>query len=220
MKPINLFCLAVVLAGSFSCAVAQPQSDEQKVREKVLLAAKKQGLDKVPEVIAMVRESQEIILIRAWERAVLAAQPVTQDLKNQVYKELKALLGDSEYKVFQVFLDDEGAAQSLIKTMNANPNWEELNIKTIVASSVKYSTNKPDWVNISSVLPEFRSVVKALKAGQVASQPIRVQAGWHVVGLIQTRPLTLPTPEKMDKELVSLAERKIVGQKLLELTEK
>lgn len=215
-KPISFF-VAISLALVFSIAQAQSKLDENNVREAVLLDVQKQGLNKLPEVQNAIREAQDLILIRAWEKSMLLSQPVTQDMKDQIYKELKILLGDLEYRVFQVFLDKEEAAQALIKGMLTNPNWEELNIKALVPANVKYSANKPEWINISSILPEFRAVVKSLKVGEVATKPIPVQTGWHVVGLLQTRPLNMPSPEKMDKELVNLAERKILGQRLQEL---
>jgi len=220
MNKFKPFYCAIFLALVSSFAVAQPQLDANKMRQLIIQDAEKQGIPQLPEVQSEIREAQNAVLMRAWEKKTLAGQPVTQELKLQVYKELSVLLGDSEYRIFQVFLDSENAAQVLIKAMTADPKWEALNIKNIVPENAKYSQNKPDWVNVTAVLPEFRSVVRSLKSGEVAPKPLRVQAGWHVVGLLEKRPLVMPAAEKIDKELLGLAERKIIGLKMQSLLEK
>lgn len=200
---------------SWLCLVTvQAQPNDNKIKELILKDVEKQGLNKTPEAISALREAQEIIMIRLWERALISSQPITPEVKAQVYKDLGSLLGNSEYLIFQVLLDNEASAKALIKKMVSDPKWESLELKAIVAENTKFSANKPVWVNISAIQPEFRTVVKALKPGEVTSRPIPAQGGWHVVGLLQTRPLKMPTIEQMDKELINLAERKIVALKL------
>lgn len=220
MNKFKSFYCAIFLAVFSTFTVAQPQLDANKMKQLILQDAEKQGLPQLPEVLSEIREAQNLVVMRAWEKKTLAAQPITQEMKLQVYKELSVLLGDSEYRIFQVFLDSENAAQALIKAMTADSKWEAMNIKNSVPENAKYSQNKPDWVNIAAVLPEFRSVVRSLKSGEVALKPVRVQAGWHVVGLLEKRPLVMPAAEKIDKELLGLAERKIIGFKMQSLLEK
>jgi peptidyl-prolyl cis-trans isomerase C len=212
-KPFKFF-FTLFLASWVSLVLAQAQPNDKKIKELILQDVEKQGLNKTPEAISAMRDAQETILIRLWEKALIAAQPITAEMKAQVHKDLGGLLGNSEFLIYQVFLDNEASAKSLIVKMVSNPKWESLDLKTTVPESTKFSVNKPDWVNISSIQPEFRSVVKALKPGEVTPNPIAVQGGWHVVGLLQTRPFKMPTVEQMDKELINLAERKIVALKL------
>lgn len=214
MKKSFTFFFALFLTSWFPLVMAQAQPNEKKIKELIFQDVETQGLNKTPEAISALREAQEVIMIRLWERAVIAAQPITPEMKAQVHKDLGGLLGDSEYKLFQVFLDNEVSAKALIKKMVSSSKWESLELKTVVPESTKFTANKPDWVNISSIQPEFRSVVKSLKSGEVTTKPIPTQGGWHVVGLLQTRPLKMPTVEQMDKELTNLAERKIVALKL------
>lgn len=214
-KPVRFF-FTLFLASWVSLVLAQAQapSNDKKIKELILQDVEKQGLNKTPEAIAALRDAQDIILVRLWEKTLIGSQPITPEMKAQVYKDLAALLGNTEFLIYQVFLDNEASAKELIKKMLSNPKWESLDLKTAVAQGTKFSANKPDWVNISSIQPEFRNVVKALRPGEVTSNPIAVQGGWHVVGLIQTQPLKMPTVEQMDKELINLAERKIVALKL------
>lgn len=217
MKKLFLYLSSVFLVSAFSTAMAQMPIDQNKVKEIILQEAQKQGLSQLPDVMAAIRTAQEAVIVRAWERSVLASQPVTQDLKNQIYKELSVTLGDAEYVIFQVFLDNEQAADDLRKAMSLNPKWEDINIASIVTENVKFSKNKPEWVNLSMIVPEFRASVKAMKVGETINKPIRVNSGWHVIGLMQKRPLVMPSAEAMDKDLVTLAERRILTQKLQNL---
>lgn len=221
MKKINLLLSVALLCGVTTLTLAQQQFDTEKVKQIILQDAQNQGIPKLPEVISALRNAQDAVIISAWEKKLLAEQPpVTQDMKMQVYKELAELLGDSEYVIYQAFLDNENSAQALINAMLANPKWNELNVKNIFPEKTKYSINQSDWVKITAILPEFRPVVKSLKKGEVAPKPVQARGGWHVVGLIELRPLVMPSADKIDKELQGLAERKIVGQKLQKMLEK
>ena len=213
---VTYFCLLF----AFSSVMAQPAVDQTKLKELVLQDAQKQGLTQSPEVVTAIRTAQEGVIIRAWERSVLASQPLTQDMKNQIYKELSAVLGDSEYSIFQVLLDSEEAANTLINNMTVNPKWDDINIAAVVKPNVKFSKNKSDWVNLSVILPEVRPAVQAMKVGEVIRKPVRSNSSWLVVGLIQKRPFVMPSAEGMDKDLVTLAERKIINQKLQSLLPK
>lgn len=197
-----------------SPVMSQTTTDQDKLKELILQDAQKQGLNQLPDVIAAMKAVQESVIIRAWERAVLATQPVTQEMKNQIYKELSTNLGDSEYIIFQVIVDNEEAANGLHRSMLANPKWEDINIASVIKENIKFSRNKSDWVNLSMIAPEFRPAVRALKVGELIGKPVRTSSGWHVVGLMQKRPLVMPSAETMDKDLVTLAERRIVTQKL------
>jgi parvulin-like peptidyl-prolyl isomerase len=59
-----------------------------------------------------------------------------------------------------------------------------------------------------------------MKVGEVIRKPVRSNSAWLVVGLIQKRPFVMPSAEGMDKDLVTLAERKIINQKLQSLLPK
>lgn len=192
------------------------RSDDQALRELVLQEVREQAIDKTPEVQIAVRAAQEAVLIRAWEKHVLASQPVTAAMKESIYRDLSALLGDKEYKVLHVLLSDEKAAKVLVARLKETPDWNGVDPHTLLSPDTKVRANRTGWINLSAIAQEFRPQVRAMKAGDVTSQPIQTKEGWHVVGVMDTRPFNMPSAERMDKELQRLAEAKIIEQHLRE----
>ena len=217
----TLLCCCLIAAWVGASAHAQEVNADQSVaRDLVLQDARRQGIDTSPEVQLALRVAQEAVLFRAWERKVLAAQPVTPAMKQAIYQDLKAMLGDREYKVLHVRLDDEAAALALVSRMKETADWAKLDPKQILAPKVKSTVSRTDWINLSAIAPEFHAQVRAMKAGEFTAQPLRSKEGWQVIGVVETRPLAMPPAERLDNELVRLAERRIIEQRLAELRQR
>lgn len=217
MKRVRLFIGALATLVHFCVAsqtVADLATDERRIRDLVLRDVISQGLEKTPEVQAALRAAQEAVLMRAWEQKILAARGVTTELKAMVYQELSDMLGNAEYRIFHVFTGEEQGARALVARMKASREWAKIDLDAVFGQKGKHTLRQTDWINLSAVLPEFRGPLKAMKAGDVVTQPIRAKDGWHVVGMMETRPFKLPPAEQMSTELQRLAERRIVGEKI------
>lgn len=217
----TLLCCCLIAACVLGAAHAQEvKVDQSLVRDLVLQDARQQGIDKTPEVQLAVRVAQEAVLIRAWERKVLAAQPVTPEMKQAIYQDLKAMLGDREYKVLHVRLDDEAAALALLARMKEAADWAKLDPKQILPPETKLSVSRTDWINLSAIAREFHAQVRAMKAGDFTPQPLRTKEGWQVMGVVETRAFAMPSADRLDKDLGRLAERTIIEQRLAELRQR
>lgn len=202
------------------CSVLLAQDntiDEKKLREIVLQDARKQGLDKTSEMKAALRAAEEALLVRLWEQKVIASRPVSPDMKATVYKDLSELLGDKEYRLFHVFLNDQKAARSLIAKMQETTDWNQLDPKTLWGPEVRFSISRTEWINMSAVQTDYRSAVRGLNKGGVTPEPVKAKDGWHVVGLVDVRSFTMPPPERIEKEINLIAERKIIESRLQEI---
>lgn len=209
-----------LLAAAFSASPVNAQENRVEgpaIRNLVLQDVRQQGIDKAPEVQIALRVAHETVLIRAWEKRVLASEPVTPAMKEVIYKELTALLGDKEYKIFHVLLSDEKAALGLVAKMKESPDWTSLDPKRAISPEVKFTANRTDWVNLSAVSREFHPQVRSMKAREFSDQPIRVKEGWQVIGVLDVRPFQMPTADRIDKDLVKMAERKIIDRRLTDL---
>lgn len=194
-------------------------TDDKKIRDLIFQDIKKQGVDKDQSTRVAAQAAYDAVLIRAWGQKILSAQPVTPALKETIYKELSSVLGDQEYRIIHVFVTDEKAAQTLVQKMREVGDWSNLNPKEFLSPETKFSLNRTDWINLTAVLPEFRSALRALKKGEHTTSPIRAKDGFHVVGLQDVRPFKMPSPETLDKDLNALAERRILDQYIQSLNE-
>jgi hypothetical protein len=215
MKKLILFFVAFLAANPL---LAQPdlQSDK-RIKEIILKDVRDIGVENDKSVQVALRAAHEAVLLKAWAQVILAKNPVTQSLKEVVYKEQSDLLGKTEYKIFHIFVADENAAKKFIEKMNVAADWMTLDPKNVFDSTVKYSFSRTDWINISAVLPDFRQTVARMTKGTFTPSAIRVKDGWHIVGLLDDRPFVMPAIDKIDKELTALAERKILDSHIQSL---
>lgn len=192
-------------------------SGSEKLKQSILQDVSKLELDKSPEVKAAVKVAQEAIYMRAWEQTLLKKNPITPAQRESAYKELLALLGNTEYRFQHLVLSDEEDAKKTIEGMNANPTWDAIDYKNGMKAETQINLQKTDWVNMTMLMPDFRGVVKNLTVGQVHAQPIKVQNLWHVIGLRESRPLATPQMNQIIQNVDKLAAQKIVNEKIKSL---
>lgn len=190
---------------------------DSKIREIILQDVIEKKIDKDPAVLSAMKAAQDAVLFKSWAQTVLQATPVTQALKESIYIEQSNLLGKKEYKVFHFFVVDEKSALMMIEKMKELNDWNGIDPKSMFSADVKYSFSRTDWINASRISSDFRSLVINIGKGEFSKNPIKSNDGWHVVGLIDVRPFVMPEMVKIDKELQSLAERKIIDAHIKKL---
>jgi peptidyl-prolyl cis-trans isomerase C len=214
--------LAVLFFGiSFNSSMAQVSIDkDKKIREIILKDVTDKGIDKDSSVQIALKAARDAVLFKAWAQSVLTENPVVPSLKEKIYKEQADTLGKTEYKIYHVFVQDEKSAEFLIGEMKKSAEWMNIDPKNIFGKDVKYSFSRTDWINLVAVMPDFRKSVSEMVKGTFTASPIRVKEGWHIVGLLDSRPFIMPAAEKIDKELTALAERRILDSKIQDLLSK
>lgn len=209
----NALVLSILMAGLN--AYAQNNAiTPQRLKQLILQDARQMEIEKSSEVKAAVKAAQEAIYMRFWEQNLLKNNPVTAAQREAAYAELVALLGNTEYRFQHLVLSDEEDAKKTIEALKTNPNWDAIDFKNGMKPETNINLQKTDWVNMTMLMPGFRSVVKGLSNGQVHPVPIKAQNLWHVIGLRETRPLATPSMEQIIQNVNKLAEQKIVGDKI------
>ena len=191
--------------------------DSQKVKDAVLQDARKQSLEKQPDVQAALKAVQDSVMLRAWEQQLLKNNPITQAQRDAAYKEYLAMLGANEYRINHINPADADQAQALIARLQGGLSWDKVEVNSPTNPETKITADNTDWVNLAAVPAEFREAIKLLKPGQVYPTPIRNNNGWHVLGLSETRPLKAPTMDQVKAAVDKLAERKLVKDKIVSL---
>lgn len=214
-------CLLLTLAFLFTPVQAQNVGiDGKNLKTLILQDVRQQGLDKLADVQAAVQTAQEAIWVKVWEQSALKAKPITQEQREAAYKELVNLLGNTEYRFMHVVVRNQDQAKFVIEKMRANAAWDQLDLKAMIDADPSLKLQKTDWVNMTMLTPEFRPVVKTLKIGEVAAYPVKAQELWHVIGLIETRPLVSPLFDQIKQNVEKLAEQKVIGEKITNLLNK
>jgi len=219
LPKITVLALWACMALPTAFAQSQDPSafDGLKVKDAILQDVQKQGFDKQAEVQAALKAAQETVLLRAWEQLTLKANPVTSAQRDAAYKDLLNMLGKNEYRMYHLTLADQEQAKGLIQRLQSGLAWDKVELTAPGNPEAKVTATKTDWVNLAVVMPEFREAVKLLKPGQVYPTPVKSNAGWHVLGLVETRDIKAPSAEQVKSNLEKMAEKKIIRDKVLSL---
>lgn len=184
----------------------EPATDKAQEREvvlkemidRVLLAQKAEasGLDKDPEVQALLKRVRENILVQAMIRHDLKDNPITDDeLKTRFDQEVMKT-HKTEYQVRHILVKNEDEARDIIKQLKKKGSFENLAKKHSIDVQSGKNGGSLGWINQGMVVPEFFEGVSRLEKGAVSSEPVKSDFGWHVIKVEDTRAAKIPTYEE------------------------
>jgi len=170
-----------------------------EMTEKLLLEqyALSNKLDQDPEVSALMKRVREEILVQAVKRKLLRDAPITEDDVKKRFEQEVANTHKTEYKVRHILVKDETAAKDIIAQLHKGVNFEKLAKEKSTDSQSAKVGGELGWINQGMPLPPaFFNAVMMMKKGDISSEPVKTDFGWHIIKVEDTRPLKIPTFEQ------------------------
>ena len=190
---------------------------EELVRREVLTQeAIKKGLDKKPEVQGQVDLARQGVLIGAYLNEYVRTHPVTDEQIKKEYDEIKAKLGNKEYKARHILVDSEDAAKAIIEKLKKGEKLEDL-AKDSKDPGSKDRGGDLGWANPASFVPPFSAAMTKLEKGKFTETPVKSDFGWHVIQLEDTRELKLPGIEEAKGQIGQQLTQRMVQKHIDEL---
>jgi len=192
-------------------AAAQGQPDSPELRkairedminlEVVAQEAKKNGLDKNPEVIEQMELAKGSVLVGAYVQDYAKSHPITEDQLKQEYDKLKTTLGNNEYNVSHILVDTEDEAKAIIAQLGKKGKFDKIaKAKSKDAGSAEKGGSL-GWAVPSNFVPPFANALLSLKKGTYTKEPVKSQFGWHVIKLDDVRSLKVPSFEELKPQM-------------------
>jgi len=197
-----------------------PQLLDYVITGQLLLTeAKRANLSEDPEVKSEMRLAQDNILEQTYiERKVAAA--VTDDAVKARYEEMiKAAPGKEEVHARHILLESEADAKQVIADLKGGAKFEDIAKAKSKDPSASQNGGDLGFFAKDEMVPEFSAAAFALKDGEVSSEPVKTQFGWHVIQVIERRTAPPPTLEE-SKSTIEDQLRKQAAQKVIEDLEK
>ena len=172
-------------------------------RELFVQEAAKQGLDKDPEVLAIVEETKRSAMVQRYLRAQIQPRQVTEDEVRAHYEKVKSTFGGKEYKLRVMLLPNEPRAKEMRDQLAKGKDFTELSRQWSLAPSATRG-GELDWVSFKTPAREgetqglplpIAQVVEKLQKGKV-SEPIDVNGRWWLVKLDDVRVSKVPSFEE------------------------
>ncbi len=157
---------------------------DQMINMQLIAAqAEKDGLQNDPEVatrIALLRT--QILADAAAQKYVKSHEPSDQEL----HAAYDAATDKTEYHAEHILVPSKEKADQLIKKIKAGAKFEDV-AKAESTDSSKANGGDLGWFTTARMVKPFGDAVKGLKKGEMTSDPVQTQYGWHIIKLEDTR---------------------------------
>jgi peptidyl-prolyl cis-trans isomerase C len=193
--------------------------DELNTRELLVREARKQGLDKNPLVKTEMDLTSQTVLVRAFMADYLKAHPIPEDQMRKEYDVIKGQIGDKEYKVRHILVDNESDAKDIITALQKGEKFEKLAERSKDTGS-KTNGGDLDWNAPANFVKPFADAMVALPKGKYTTTPVQSQFGWHVIEVDDIREAKVPPYDEVKPQLAQRMQGKEVEQYLKELRAK
>ena len=166
--------------------------DELINREVITQDANKTGLSKSPEFVIQMDLVRQEVLLQAYVREYFRKNPVSDADVQKEYDRVRGEMGDKEYKVRHILVEQEDQAKGLIAELKKGAKFDELAQKNSKDEGTKARGGDLDWQSPGGLVKPFSDVMVKLEKGKVSETPVRTQFGWHVIQLDDVRPVQPP----------------------------
>lgn len=180
------------------------QVKEEMINRAIMVqAAEKAGINKEPAVQTELELARQGILVRALMSDYLEKNPVTEADVKAEYEKLKAEEGEVlEYNVRHILVEDEATANDLLKQLKSNPAaFEELAKTQSKDPGSAARGGNLGWASADNYVGPFGQAVTDTPAGQMADKPVQTQFGWHIVDVLESRPIAFPAFDEVRTQL-------------------
>ena len=190
------YYLKGMLQGKDPASVTQPQKEEvldNLVKaELVVQQAEKDGLANDPQTADLIALSRMQAIQQAFSDHFVKENKPTDDELHKEYDAQVAQLPHTEYHVEHILVANADAANAIIAQLGKGAKFEDL-AKKQSSDSSKDQGGDLGWQTPDRMVKPFSDAMVSLKPGEYTHVPVQTQYGFHVIKLVDTRPLTPPT---------------------------
>ncbi len=203
-EKLDQFVTLLISQGAQDTPQLRDQVKQEMINRVVAVqAATKAGLQKDPAVQQETELATQSILVRALMNKYLKDHPVTDSDLQKEYDTIKAEQADrKEYKLRHILVKDEDQAKALIKAIKSGKTtFEAAAKKDSIDTGSGKNGGELGWGPTSNYVPEFAQAVASMKKGDISTQPVQTQFGWHVIQVEDERPIAFPSFEEAKPQL-------------------
>jgi peptidyl-prolyl cis-trans isomerase C len=205
------------MVDAFMAMPSQRNADDreaavQRVAELYLLAeqAQRQGLAEQPEHQAGLALAEINYLATAVLQQLLAEVDVSESALKALQARNVAAVGDFEYRLSWILLDDKGKAEALLNELDGLEGFGLAARQHSIDTATAEYGGELGWVQRTALAEAVSSAVQSLSPGEIYPEPVAVEANWALLFLRDRRDFEVPDFDSIRLGLVSQARREAV----------
>ncbi len=169
-------------------------------REALVVAARKQGLEKDPKVQEQMRAADDRVLQNALLSREVGPTLTEAAVRARYDQEYAGKPGPEEVHAEHILVPTKEQAEKIIAELKGGADFAELAKKN---STDPGAANGGDlgWFKKGDMVPAFADAAFSLKPGEVDPQPVQTQFGWHVIKVLDKRQAPPPPLEQVQEQI-------------------
>ena len=176
---------------------------EEIIRRIVLeQAAREAGIDKTPAAVALSALQRQKVLIDDYQTYWIKEHPPTADELRTAYTRAVSDMGKTEYHIRHIALKEQSQAAEVISQLNKGVKFEALLAKSV---DVDVKNGDLGWLPRTAVEPNVAAAIAKLTKGSYTTTPVKGPVVYHVIQLLDTRPLQAPSFDQAKSDLKAIA---------------
>ena len=177
-------------------------------------------MDKNAELKTQMDLASQTVLVRAYVADWIKANPVPEADLRKEYDAIRAQIGDKEYKVSHILVDNEADAKEVIAELQKGAKFADLAKARSKDPGSKDRGGDLDWNAPANFVKPFSDAMVKAEKGKFTPQPVQTQFGWHVILVEDVREAKIPSFEEVKPQLQQRIQAQMLDQYFRELRAK
>jgi peptidyl-prolyl cis-trans isomerase C len=152
----------------------------------VTAAARRAGLDRDEEVRARIRRAEEQELQQAWLTREIGTRVTDDAVRARYQQDIANRPAEEEVRARHILVRTETEARAALAEVRGGADFAEVAQRRSTGPGARDGGDL-GFFRRGDMVPEFAEAAFALRAGQVAENPVRSQFGWHVIKVEERR---------------------------------
>jgi peptidyl-prolyl cis-trans isomerase C len=169
--------------------------DQEIDRKALLVAAKKEDLQKTAAVAAAMEQAADVKLENAYVQQQVASSITDAAVQAEYNKDYVGKPGPAQIDARHILVKTQAEAQAIIDQLNKGADFATLAKQDSIDPGAA-NGGELGWFSQDQMVPTFANAAFALQPGQYTKTPVQSQFGWHVILCEGKR--TAPTPALAD----------------------
>ena len=179
-----------------------PMLVDQLVDRRILvIAARKQGLDKDPAVQRLISRATDTTLQNALLTRDIAPSLTEDAIRARYDRDYAKKQGEPEVHARHILVKTEDEAKKVIADLKGGKDFSEEAKAMSTDQAANAQGGDLGWFKAGDMVPAFATAAFALKDGEVSPTPVQTQFGWHVIQTIEHRTAPPPAFEEVHDEI-------------------
>ncbi|MBJ3775719.1 peptidylprolyl isomerase [Acuticoccus mangrovi] len=182
-------------------------------------AAKKAGYDEDPDYQHRLAYLTTQALREIYMDKVINPK-ITEDAVHARYDEEVANMGSrEEVSASHILVSDEDKAKELIKEIEGGADFAKLAQENSQDPGSAQRGGSLGFFGKGQMVPEFEAAAFALEPGEVTTEPVKSQFGWHIIKLDDKRIAEIPPYDQVKDQIRQIMTREAYVQEVARLKE-